>query len=321
MNVLVTGATGFVGAVLMKRLLQENGVTVRAAVRVPGAMPDPRIQTVHVGDLSTVADWSSALVGIDAVVHLAARVHVMNERSANPLEEFRHANVYGTEGLALAAAEHGVRRMVFVSTAKVNGESTSESAFSEADPPNPQDAYAISKWEAEEVLRSIAAKTDLEVVIVRPPLVYGPGVRANFLRLMRLVAQGVPLPLPDTKNKRSLLGVENLGDFLVRCVSHHEAANEIFLLSDGEDVSTRELAARLAQVLGRCARFMPIPVSLVCLAGKLLQKDAAVSRLLGSLVINSGKARQMLGWTPPVTLDDGLAATARWYLESSKRLA
>jgi UDP-glucose 4-epimerase len=214
-----------------------------------------------------------------------------------------------------------VRRLVFVSTAKVNGESTFGRPFAEGDPPAPQDPYAVSKWEAEEALRSVAAKTGLEVAIVRPPLVYGPGVRANFLRLLRLVERGLPLPLPDTNNRRSLIGVENLADCLVRCVSHPEAANQTFMVSDGEDVSTRELIARLARALGRSARFLPVPEFAVRLAARLVGKESAVDRLLGSLVIDSGKARQTLRWKPLVTLDSGLAATARWYLESSRRLA
>ena len=255
------------------------------------------------------------------VVHLAARVHVMHDNAADPLHEFRRVNVAGTAALARAAAALGVRRLVFVSTAKVNGESTSGRPFAEGDPAAPQDPYAVSKWEAEEALRSVTATTGLEVTIVRPPLVYGPGVRANFLRLMLLVARGLPLPLPDTNNRRSLIGVENLADCLVRCVSHPGAANQTFMVSDGEDVSTRELIAGLARALGRSARFLPVPEFAVRLAARLVGKEAAVDRLLGSLVIDSGKARQTLGWKPPVTLDSGLAATARWYLESSGRLA
>ena len=187
------------------------------------------------------------------------------------------------------------------------------------DPPDPQDPYAVSKWEAEEALRSVAADTGIEIVIVRPPLVYGSGVRANFLRLMRLVERGIPLPVPDTRNRRSLIGVENLADILAVCTSHPGAANQTFMVSDGEDVSTRELVVRLARALGRPARFLPVPEFSLRLAARLVGKEAAVNRLLGSLVISSDKARQTLGWTPPVTLDGGLAATARWYLESSKQ--
>jgi nucleoside-diphosphate-sugar epimerase len=267
------------------------------------------------GDLGANPNLNGALENVGVVVHLAARVHSMHDDAGDSWKEYRRVNVEGTEALARAAAAQGVRRMVFVSTAKVNGESTFGRPFTEGDPPDPQDPYAVSKWEAEEALRSVAAKTGLEIAIVRPPLVYG---RANFLRLMRLVQRGVPLPLPDTKNRRSLIGVENLADFLVLCVSHPGAANETFMVSDGEDVSTRELIARLARALGRSARFLPVPEFALSFLARLVGKEAAVNRLLGSLIVSSDKARQRLGWKPPVPLDRGLATTASWYLESSK---
>jgi nucleoside-diphosphate-sugar epimerase len=325
-RVLVTGAEGFVGKAVCRRLI-ESGSMPRAGLL--NAQLWPALQAASpgvsefavIGDLGANPDLSAALKDVSVVVHLAARVHVMHDNAVDPLHEFRRVNVAGTAALARAAAEMGVRRLVFVSTAKVNGESTSGRPFAEGDPPAPQYPYAVSKWEAEEALRSVAASTGLEVAIVRPPLVYGPGVRANFLRLMRLVARGLPLPLPDTKNRRSLIGVENLADCLVRCVNHPGAANETFMVSDGEDVSTRELIARLARALGRSARFLPVPEFAVRLAARLVGKEAAVDRLLGSLVIDSDKARQTLGWKPPVTLDSGLVATARWYLESSRQAA
>jgi nucleoside-diphosphate-sugar epimerase len=322
-KVLVTGADGFVGKAVCRRLL-ESGCTPRAGLWTAQLWPVLQAAAPGVSDFAVIGDLganpnlSAALKDVAVVVHLAARVHVMQDNAADPLHEFRRVNVAGTAALARAAAALDVRRLVFVSTAKVNGESTSGRAFAEEDPPAPQDPYAVSKWEAEEALRAVAEETGLEVVIVRPPLVYGPGVRANFLRLMRLVARGLPLLLPDTKNRRSLIGVENLADCLVRCVNHSGAANETFMVSDGEDVSTRELIARLARALGRSARFLPVPEFAVRLAARLVGKEAAVDRLLGSLVIDSGKARQRLGWKPPVTLDSGLAATARWYLESSR---
>jgi nucleoside-diphosphate-sugar epimerase len=325
-KVLVTGADGFVGKTVCRRLI-EAGYTPRAGLWNAELWPALQAATpglsefAVIGDLGANPNLSAALKDVSVVVHLAARVHVMHDNAADPLHEFRRVNVAGTAALVHAATALGVRRLVFVSTAKVNGESTSGRPFAEGDPPAPQDPYAVSKWEAEEALRSVAAKTALEVAVVRPPLVYGPGVRANFLRLMRLVNRGLPLPLPDTSNQRSLIGVENLADCLVRCVSHPEAANQTFMVSDGEDVSTRELIARLARALGRPARFLPVPEFAVRLAARLVGKEAAVGRLLGSLVIDAGKARHMLGWKPPVTLDSGLAATARWYLESSGQLA
>lgn len=321
--VLVTGADGFVGRVVCRRLLKA-GYTPRAALLSAELWP-PMQATVHgmsewvdIGDLSASPNLERAFEHVSAVIHLAARVHVMKDESTDPLEEYRRVNLRGTEVLARAAAKAGVRRFVFISTVKVNGESTPHRAFSEADAPAPQDPYGISKWEAEEALRGIASATGLEVAIVRPPLVYGPGVRANFLSLMKLAARGIPLPLPETRNRRSLLGVENLADFLVTCVVHARAANQTFLVSDGEDVSIRELVRMLAKALGRRARFLPVPVIAVRLAAKLLHREAAIDRLLGSLALDSSKARQLLDWTPPETMEEGLANTARWYLESLK---
>jgi len=208
-----------------------------------------------------------------------------------------------------------------VSTVKVNGESTTGRPFTEGDLPAPQDPYAVTKWEAEEALRCVSAETGLEVVIIRPPLVYGPGVRANFLRLMRLVERGLPLPLPNTNNRRSLIGVENLADCLIRCVTHLGAVNHTFMVSDGQDVSTRELVVRLAPLLGRSARFLPVPELALRLAARLVGKQSAIDRLLGSLEIDSNKVRRTLEWEPPITLGCGLEATALWYLESFRQMA
>jgi UDP-glucose 4-epimerase len=245
----------------------------------------------------------------------------MRDDASDPLEEYRRINVEGTRAVALAAIEQGVRRMIFVSTVKVNGESTTRTTFAEGDLPAPQNPYAVSKWEAEVVLRSIAAKTGLEVVILRPPLVYGPGVGANFLALMKLVCRGIPMPLPDTNNRRSLVGVENLADCLVRCVTHPGAANHTFMVSDGQDVSTRELVVQLARSLGKTARFLPVPEVVLRLAARLIGKQSSIDRLLGSLEIDSSKVRRTLEWEPAVTLGCGLETTAHWYLESYRQLA
>jgi len=325
-KVLVTGANGFVGRVLCRRLA-EAGYSPRAGVRTCSRILDFKTSAANLVDVVVLGDIGGndipmeSVNGVEAVVHLAARVHMMRDDFVEPFKEYRRVNVEGTEALAYAAAKQGVRRMVFVSTVKVNGESTSGKPFGEEDPPDPQgDPYAVSKWEAEQALRNIGTRTGIEIVIVRPPLVYGPGVRANFLSLIKLVERGIPLPLPDIENRRSLIGVENLADFLVKCVSHPGAANETFMLSDGEDVSTRELITRLAPTLGRSARFLPVPEFAIRLAARLAGKETSAKRLFESLVVNSDKARQKLGWTPPVTLDSGLAATARWYLESSTKL-
>lgn len=320
-TVLVTGANGFVGQAVCRRLLQTD-LLPRAGLwdeslwpALHSAVPGMGEFSV-LGDLGSHPDLNAALENVAVVIHLAARVHVMRDDAVDPLEGYRRVNTLGTEKLARAAAERGVGRFVYVSTTKVNGEATFEKPFTEEDAPRPQDPYAISKWEAEEALRSISSSSGLEVVIVRPPLVYGPGVRANFLSLMRLVAREIPIPLPDTKNRRSLIGVENLADLLVTCVTHPEAAGQTFLVSDCEDVSTRELIVRLARALGCSHRFLPVPEFMLRLGARLAGKEPALDRLLGSLAINSQKAHERLGWTPPEPLDQGLAATARWYRES-----
>ncbi len=316
--VLVTGANGFVGRVVCARLA-EAGYTAVAGLRNRQQWPImreavPAIRSYRIlGDLRSPVDQQDALEGIDTVVHLAGRVHVMRESASDLLEEFRASNVVGTRRLALAASEDNVRRFVFVSTAKVNGETTEDVPFSESDSCNPRDHYALSKYEAEKELRCIGERTGMEVVIVRPPLVYGPGVRANFLRLLWVANLAMPLPIPDTGNRRSLVGVQNLADFLVQCVSHKGAANQTFLISDGEDISTRDLIAKLGQALGRKTHFLPFPAAGMRMAGKLLGREDEVSRLLDSLSIDSTKARSLLGWVPPVTLSAGLEATAQWY--------
>jgi nucleoside-diphosphate-sugar epimerase len=324
-RVLITGADGFVGKAVCRRLL-ESGLTPRAGLRNASLWPALKAATpgldefATIGDLGANPDLRLPLDDVSAVVHLAARLHIMHDNVLNPLNEFRRVNVGGTAALARAAAAQGVRRFVFVSSVKVNGESTAGRPFTEGDLPAPQDPYAVSKWEAEEALRGIAAETGLEVAIIRPPLVYGPGVRANFLRLMRLVERGLPLPLPNTNNRRSLIGVENLADCLVRCVMHPRAANHTFMVSDGQDVSTRELVVRLAPLLGRSAWFLPVSEVVLRLAARLVGKRSAVDRLLGSLEIDSSNVRRTLEWEPPVTLSCGLEATARWYLESLRQL-
>ncbi len=320
-QILVTGADGFVGRYVCRKLI-ESGYSLRAGVRNVESIPDLKravpglIDSSLLGDLGASPKLRGPLNGVSSVVHLAARVHVMKESSGNPLQEFRRVNVVGTKSLARAAAEAGVRRFVFVSTIKVNGDSTFGEPFHVDMPPAPQDAYAISKWEAEEALRSFAAESGLEVVIVRPPLVYGPGVRGNFLRLMRLVDRARPLPWPKTANCRSMLGAENLADFLVRCVDHPKAAGQSFLVKDSEDISTRELITRLARLLARPVHLVPVPESLIRLAARLTMKKEAAGRILDSLVVDSDCAQRLLDWVPPVTLDEGLASTARWYLET-----
>lgn len=302
-SLLVTGATGFVGAALCARLAAD-GWEVVPAVRRPSGLPREAV----VGNLEAATDWRPALAGCDAVVHLAARVHVMRDTAADPLALYRATNTDATLNLARQAAQAGVRRFVFISSIKVNGEGR-DAPYRESDTAAPEDAYAISKWEAEQGLLRIAAETGLEVVILRPPLVYGPGVKANFRRLVDTVARGWPLPLGAIQNRRSLLYLGNFVDAIRVCVEHPAAAGQTFLIDDGEPVSTPELVRAVARAMGRPARLLSVPVGMLEFAGALLGRRAAVRRLTGSLWLDSSAIRSRLGWTPPYALQQGLDAT------------
>lgn len=264
------------------------------------------------GSLSSVTDWTVTLRSVDQVVHLAARVHVMNDKSSDPLAEFRQVNVEGTANLARQAAAAGVRRFVYLSSIKVNGEFTQEGRpFTADDAPAPEDSYGVSKHEAEQSLRQIAADTGMEVVIIRPPLVYGPGVKANFESMMRWLARGVPLPLAAvTQNRRSLVALENLVDLIVTCLSHSAAANQTFLVSDGEDLSTAGLLRRMGVALGHPARLVYVPTSMLKLASQVANRPGIHQRLCGSLQLDITKTRRLLGWTPSVSIDEGLRRAA-----------
>ncbi|ODU14638.1 MAG: NAD-dependent dehydratase [Thiobacillus sp. SCN 64-35] len=309
MKVLVTGASGFVGRELCVTLLR-SGHSVRGALRqIEGRVVLLEgVEPVAVGAINAATDWKAALAGCDTVVHLAARVHVMDYMTSDPLAEFREVNSGGTLNLSSQAAHAGVKRFVFVSTVKVNGEGRDD-PYRETDPPAPEDAYAISKWEAEQGLRRVAQETGMEVVILRPPLVYGPAVKANFLQLMRTVERGWPLPLGAIRNRRSLLYLGNLVDAIRVCVEHPAAAGQTFLLDDGEPISTTGLVRALARAMGRPARLLAVPVGVLELAGALLGKRAAVMRLVGSLYVDSSAIRTRLDWTPPYSMEEGLAAT------------
>ena len=310
--ILVSGATGFVGWALVQRLLAEDeSRRVAVAVRRGGQQWPERVLPRVTGDLEPSTDWSLALGGVSAVVHCAARVHVMSDTAADPLVEFRRVNVQGTLNLARQAAAVGARRFVFVSSIKVNGEATKPGVpFSADDIPAPLDAYGISKMEAEQGLREIAFQTGMEVVIIRPPLVYGPGVKANFAAMMRWLRRGVPLPLGAIHNQRSLVALDNLVDLIVTCLTHPAAANQTFLVSDGEDVSTTELLRRMGQAMGRPARLIPVPASWLKLAAAMVGKPDVAQRLCGSLQVDIEKTRRLLGWTPPLSLDEGLRRAA-----------
>jgi len=307
MKVLVSGAAGFVGRALCDQLTVAGHVLVPTVRRTSG-LKDERV----LGEIGASTDWQTALEGCDAVVHLAARVHVMDDTTQNSLALYRATNTEGTLNLARQAVEAGVKRFVFISTIKVNGEGR-DTPYRETDAAAPEDAYAISKWEAEQGLQRIAQETGLEVAILRPPLAYGPGVKANFLRLMRMVEHGFPLPLGAIHNRRSLLYLGNFVDAIRLCVEHPASAGQTFLLDDGVPVSTPELIRALARAMGRSTHLLAVPVGVLELAGALLGKRAAVARLTGSLFVDSTAIRSRLGWVPPYTLQQGLAATvADW---------
>jgi nucleoside-diphosphate-sugar epimerase len=310
---LITGASGFVGRALCA-YLSERHVPVFAAVRRAGSALPAAGERI-VGDLAALPDLAAALQGIDSVIHLAGRAHVMREQEADPEAAFQRVNVQATRHLALQAAASGVRRLVFLSSVKVNGERSPGRAFTEADRPAPEDAYGRSKRDAEAVLRRVAAETGLEVAIIRPPLIYGPGVKANLLRLIRLVDRGVPLPFARVDNRRSLIGIRNLCGLIHAVAIHPAAAGETFLASDQQDLSTPALVRALAASLERPARLLPVPVSALRRLGSLTGRTAVVDRLVGSLEVDSTKATRVLGWQPEVSVADGLAETVALYRE------
>ena len=317
MRVLVTGASGFVGRALTLRLSQSAEFDVVAAVRSKPPLVDATTASaaVHiVGEVDATTEWRAALQGVNAVVHLAARVHLMKDTASDPLREFRRVNVQGTVRLARQAAEAGLGRFIFVSSIGVNGGQTFDRPFTADDVPAPHTSYAVSKFEAEAALREIAHETGMEVTIVRPPLVYGPGAPGNFGTLMRTLRRGVPLPLGSVGNRRSFVSIENLVDLLATLVEHPAAANQTFMVSDGEDLSTTELLRRLGRALGRPARLIPLPASWLETAFGLLGKPELAQRLCGSLQVDIGQTRARLGWTPPIDVTQALRRTAAAFL-------
>ncbi|MFC1844180.1 UDP-glucose 4-epimerase family protein [Thermodesulfobacteriota bacterium] len=345
MKVLVTGATGFVGYTLCCSLIVQ-GHKVHGSIRCDSTLLplknncvcEKTIEYINVGTIGATTNWSEALQDTETVVHLAARVHVMQDKSSNPLAFFREVNTAGTERLARESAKAGVRRFVYLSSIKVNGEETglqtedsglraedlglsrtnAAPSFSETDIPSPQDPYAISKWEAEQALHAISKETGMEVVIIRSPLVYGPGVKANFLKMMQWINRGLPLPLGAINNKRSLVALDNLVDLIITCIDHPAAANQTFLAGDGEDLSTTELLLRIGKALGKPARLLPVPEKLLKIGLNAVCKKDLAQRLCGSLQVDISKARNVLGWEPPLSVDEGLKKTVEWYKNRTK---
>ena len=314
-QILITGANGFVGRALCAKATACD-LVIKGAVRSAQALP-ANVASVSIGTIDGSTDWNNALQGMNVVVHLAARVHIMRDHSSDPLQEFRKINVNGTLNLAKQAVLADVQRFVFISSIKVNGESTPlGQPFHADDAPMPVDAYGISKREAEDALRQLADETGMEVVIIRPPLVYGAGVKANFYSMMRCLDKGIPLPLGAIHNQRSLVALDNLVDLIITCIDHPAAANQTFLVSDGDDLSTSELLRRTASALGQSAKLLRVPVWLLQTGASLLGKQTVVQRLCGSLQLDITKTRQLLNWTPPVSVDDALQKTAQYYRSS-----
>jgi nucleoside-diphosphate-sugar epimerase len=314
MKVLVTGANGFVGNALVTQLLADNLVVIGVVRSKDSILPDGAGRFLILDILDEI-HWNSMLEGVTVVIHTAARVHVMDDSVADPLVEFRKVNVDATLNLARQAADAGVKRFIFISSVKVNGEITQlGQPFQPNDNYIPDDPYGLSKYEAEQGLLALAKETGMEVVIIRPPLVYGPGVRANFASMMKWVNKGVPLPLGTIKNQRSLVALDNLVSFIIHCIEHPQAANKVFLISDGEDVSTTELLQKVAKAFGKQARLVSVPVSWMSFAARLIGKGDMTNRLFGSLQVDSSKARNLLGWKPVTTMDEQLKKTADAYL-------
>ncbi|EHD2236859.1 SDR family oxidoreductase [Vibrio vulnificus] len=313
-QVLVTGYTGFVGRHLLSTFEDLQNINLL------GRSQPKKCSQFLKASIDSSSDYSVVLDKVSTVIHIAARVHVMNDESDDPLEEFRAVNTAGTMNLARQAAEAGVKRFIFVSSIKVNGESTTgKQAFTAQDTPSPEDPYGVSKAEAEEQLIALGKETDLEIVIIRPPLVYGEGVKANFASLMNLVSKGIPLPFGCiTNNKRSLVSVDNLVDLIITCIDHPKASNQVFLVSDDHYVSTSEMVKEMAIALGKPSWQIPVPAYCYKLVGKLFDKNDVVDRLTGSLQVDISHTKETLGWTPPQTLQEGFKKTAEAFLKSKQ---
>ena len=309
-TVLITGSTGFLGAALVKQLASLMTCQVRALVRSKGAVFAESVTPVYVGS-DYLTSGNVPLTGVDVLIHCAARVHVMSDASSDPLSEYRKINVDGTLNLAKQAAQSGVKRFIFISSIKVNGEETQVGTpFTAEDIPAPSDPYGVSKMEAEQQLMSLGKEIGMEIVVIRPVLVYGPGVKANFRSMMNWLNKGWPLPLGAIRNQRSFVALENLIDLIITCIEHPGAANQVFLASDGYDMSTTQLLKQLGEALGRPARLIPVPVSILVRAASLLGRRSAAQRLCGSLQVDIQKSRDLLGWSPPSTVENALRKTA-----------
>lgn len=313
-KVVLTGANGFIGRALLPHLVEKKWAVNAVVRKNDSRLSDIGIRVFEIGNLTPCLGWDSVLEGVDVVIHLAARVHIMKDKSHDPLNEFREINVNSSLNLARQAAYFGVKRFIYISSIKVNGESTSVGhPFSSDDLPNPQDPYSISKYEAEEGLRIIANETGMEYVIIRPPLVYGPGVRANFLSMVKWLARSIPLPLGSINNIRSFVALDNLIDLIAICVEHPSAANQIFLVSDGDDLSTTDLLHRIGSALGKPAILIPLPVSWLYFFAAIFGYRSAVERLCSCLQVDISKTRKLLNWSPLIGVDDALRKVVKGF--------
>jgi len=318
MEIVLTGATGFVGSNLLRKLV-ELEYSPLVVLRSKNEN-NPRYNEVMIESIDSKTDWKDSLSGCDVVIHCAARVHMMDDKSLDPLSEFREVNTQGTLNLARSASKAGVKRFIFTSSIKVSGEETLlGSPFKSSDEPNPLDPYGISKFEAEEGLKKIALETGMDVVIIRPPLVYGPGVKGNFASMLKFASLGIPLPFGGIKhNLRSLVSIDNLVDLIATCTTHPSAANHVFLVSDGEDVSTAKMFQQLSKSFGKSGFMLSVPVFLYRLLGKLTGKSEIVDRLCGNLQVDISETKSLLNWKPVVTFQEGFAKTAESFIKNKR---
>jgi len=319
MKICVTGSTGFIGKPLCIKLLKNN-YTVLAATRYSSTLTfnfHKNLSIIKLDNFNSRINLQQALSGVDCLIHCAAKAHAISKNKSDVLKAYREVNVEVTRNFAEQAANAGVKRFVFLSSIKVNGERTFGSdLFNHNDVPLPEDAYGVSKFEAEQMLSELSKRTGLEVAIIRAPLVYGEGVKGNFLYLLDFLYRGIPLPFASVVNLRSFIGLDNLIDFIIFCINHPKAGGKTFLVSDGQDISTPNLIRKLAGAIGKSSHLFPIPLSLIKLIGRLTGKSLEVARLVNSLRVDSSYARELLGWRPSFSLDEGLEKTGKWYLQN-----
>lgn len=316
-KILITGATGFVGRALFENLKLKKKYLVHLTTRTNQEDLFEGAKAFNIGEIDSNTNWKDALDGVSCVIHCAARTHMMESKQTVSLNAYRRINVDGTKNLAKQAARIGIKRFIFLSSVKVNGEETITSkSFQYDDIPRPKDAYGISKWEAEQALLEVSKKIGLELVIIRAPLIYGVRVKGNFLRILNLIYKKIPFPFFNINNSRSFIGLDNLVDLITHCIDHPKATGKTFLVSDGEDISTPDLIRKLSKIMGRSSRLFSFPISIIKLMSYLVGKTSEVNRLISSLRVNSSHTRKILEWNPPFSLDEGLEKTVRWYLKS-----